>query len=83
MLPVEFDLERKRIRRNLMSDIAQAVWRSDQNWEKVEVGFKRLKASFLKMIPQLDIPQSIADDWLKRVSEIQLALPGSFPRNRE
>ncbi len=79
IVPIEFELERKRARRNLMSDIAQAVWRNDKNWQKVEVGFRRLKASFLKLIPQLDIPAEIASDWMKRITEIQLALPGSFP----
>lgn len=79
IVPIEFELEKRRIRRNLMSEIALAMWKNDKNWEKVETGFRRLRASFLKMIPQLDIPEEIAADWSKRISEIELALPGSFP----
>jgi hypothetical protein len=78
-MPIELQLERRRLRRVLISEISRAIWRDDKNWQKVEQGFDRLKVSFLRMIPQLDIPKSIADDWSERVASIQLALPGSTP----
>jgi hypothetical protein len=78
-LPIELQLERRRIRRSLISEVSRAIWRDDRNWQRVEQGFDRLKVSFLRMIPQLDIPKSISDDWSERISSIQLALPGSTP----
>jgi len=78
-MPIELQLERRRLRREIISEISRAIWRDDKNWQRVEQGFDRLKISFLRMIPQLDIPQSIADDWASRIASIQLALPGSTP----
>lgn len=78
-LPIELQLERRRLRRILISEISRAVWRDDQNWQKVEKGFDRLKISFLRMIQQLDVAKDIADDWSNRINEVQLALPGSMP----
>ena len=79
IVPIEFELERKRLRRTLLSEIAQAIWWKDPNWEKVEIGFERLKSSFLKMIPQLDISAETVQDWSKRIREIRLELPGATP----
>lgn len=79
IVPIEFELERKRLRRNLNSEVARAIWWKDPNWEKVEIGFERLKASFLRMIPQLDIATETQNDWLKRINEIRLELPGATP----
>lgn len=79
VMGVELQLERRRLRRLLISEISRAVWRDDKNWQRVEQGFDRLKISFLRMIQQLDIAKSVADDWAERISEVQLALPGSMP----
>jgi hypothetical protein len=78
-LPIELQLERRRLRRSLIGEVSRAIWRDDQNWHRVEQGFDRLKISFLRMIAQLDIPKDISDDWAERISSIQLALPGSTP----
>ena len=78
-LPIELQLERRRLRRVLISEISRAVWRDDKNWQKVEQGFDRLKISFLRMINQLDISKDVSEDWSARISEVQLALPGSTP----
>lgn len=78
-LPIELQLERRRIRRDLISEISKAVWSKDKNWQKVEQGFQRLKVSFLRFIPRLDISKDVADDWVARIKEIKLALPGSSP----
>lgn len=79
LVPVELDLERRRIRRTLVSEISQALWHNDKNWHKVELGFSRLKTSFLKVIARLDIPDSVRKDWSTRISEVKLVLPGSVP----
>ncbi len=78
-LPIELQLERRRLRRLLISEVSRAVWRDDKNWERVEKGFERLKTSFLRVISQMDVSKSVADDWSKRIQEVQLALPGSTP----
>ena len=78
-MPIELQLERRRLRRSLISELSQAIWRDDKNWQKVEQGFGRLRIAFLRMILQLDVSKSVADDWSDRISSIQLALPGSTP----
>ena len=78
-LPIELQLERRRLRRLLISEVSRAVWRDDKNWDRVEKGFDRLKTSFLRVINQLDVTKSVADDWSKRIQLVQLALPGSTP----
>ena len=79
LIPIELELERRRLRRNLISEISRAIWRNDKNWEKVEQGFAGLKASYLHMLSKLDIPESVRADWNKRISEVRLVLPGAFP----
>lgn len=79
MIPVELQLENRRIRRNLVSEVSQALWRNDRNWEKVELGFSRLQSSYLTMIANLDIPEDVRKTWSDRIRAIQLVLPGAFP----
>ncbi|MBK7844262.1 MAG: hypothetical protein IPJ71_11295 [Bdellovibrionales bacterium] len=79
LVPVELDLERRGHRRNLISEVSRAIWRNDKNWEKVEQGFTRLQESYLRMLASLDIPESVRNDWSKRISEVRLVLPGAFP----
>lgn len=79
MIPVELQLEKRRLRRNLVSDISQGLWRNDRNWKKVEQGFEHLQASYVRMIGKLDIPDETRNDWQRRISEIKLVLPGAFP----
>jgi hypothetical protein len=78
MIPVELQLEKRRLRRALLSEISTGIWRNDRNWKKVEQGFAHLQDSFLQMIAKLDIPQDIRDGWAKRVLEIKLVLPGAY-----
>jgi len=79
LIPIELELERRRLRRNLISEISRAIWRNDKNWEKVEQGFASLKESYLRMLSKLDIPESVRNDWSKRISEVKLVLPGALP----
>lgn len=78
-VPVEWDLERRRIRRNLISEISQAVWKNDENWSRVEQTFSRLKESYLSLIQHLDIEPALRADWTERIKEVKLVLPGSIP----
>ena len=78
-LPIELQLERRRLRRVLISEVSKAVWRDDKNWQRVETGFERLKTSFLKVFSQLDVDQALVNDWSQRIQDVQLALPGSTP----
>ncbi len=79
LVPFELELERRRIRRNLISDVSRAIWRDDKNWEGVERSFLRLRESYLKVILKLDIPEEVRRDWSNRISEVKLVLPGAFP----
>jgi hypothetical protein len=79
LIPAEIDIERRRMRRHLISEISLAVWRGDRNWEKVESGFNALRASYLRLIEKLDVAEDIRQDWRKRINEVRLVLPGSFP----
>ena len=79
LIPIELKLERRRVQRNLISEISRAIWRNDKNWQKVEQGFARLKDSYIHMIDKLDVPRSVQDDWMKKIKEVKLVLPGSFP----
>lgn len=79
MVPVELQLERRRVRRELVSEISRAIWRQSEEWKKVEVEFQRLQVSFESVIAKLDIDEAVRRDWTKRIQEIKLVLPGAFP----
>ena len=79
MIPLELQLERRRMRRHLVSDISQALWRNDRNWKRVEQAFTHLQDSYLRMLAKLDIPEETRNSWRNRVLEIKLVLPGAFP----
>ena len=78
-MPIELSLESRRVRRNLITEISKAIWRDDKNWVKVEQGFLRLQKSYLRMIAKLDIAEDVRQNWTKRISDVKLVLPGSFP----
>lgn len=78
-IPIELQLESRRVRRDLVSEVSLALWKNDPNWVKVEEGFERLRANFLRMIPRLDISEEIQKDWMNRLNEVKLVLPGSLP----
>ncbi len=79
LMPIELSLESRRVRRNLISEISQAMWRDDKNWTRVERGFVQLQKSYLRMIAKLDITEDVRQNWAKRISDVKLVLPGSFP----
>lgn len=78
LIPVELNLERRRQRRALVSDISKAIWRGDKNWIHVENTFARLQDSYLRMIHRLEVPEETRRDWQQRIMEVQLVLPGAF-----
>lgn len=79
LMPAELDIERRRQRRHLISEISLAIWRGDKNWEKVERGFNSLRASYLRFIDKLDVAEDLREDWRKRIIEVRLVLPGAYP----
>ncbi|MGZ3722274.1 MAG: hypothetical protein ACXVA9_05055, partial [Bdellovibrionales bacterium] len=78
MIPVELQLEKRRLKRNLVSDVSQGLWRNDRNWKRVEQGFAHLQDSYLQMIASLDVPEETRLTWAKRILEIKLVLPGAY-----
>jgi hypothetical protein len=79
MVPVELQLERRRVRRDLVSEISRAIWRQSEEWKKVEAEFVRLQQAFLRVISRLDIADDIRKDWQHKITEIKLVLPGALP----
>ena len=79
-MPLEYDVESRRVRRTLISDISRILWHEDANWHRVENGFNSLKASFLTLFDELELPESIRTDWKQKISSVQLVLPGSMPQ---
>ena len=78
-MPIEYDIERKRMRRTLISNISKAVWREDANWKKVERGFEDLKESFYSLFDRLDITPELKKAWTEKIATVELVLPGSIP----
>ncbi len=79
LIPVELSLDRRRIRRNLISEISRAIWRDDKNWAGVVREFEELRQSFFRVISKLDIDKKVRDDWMSRMASVQIVLPGSIP----
>jgi hypothetical protein len=79
LVPVEYDIEQRRIRRKLISEISKSVWRDDANWRKVVDGFNELKLSYISLFNKLDLPKEIIDDWKNKIQTVELVQPGSLP----
>lgn len=79
MVPLELNLENRRMRRDFVSEISRALWRDTEEWKKVEAEFARLRESFVAMISRLDIPDEVRTDWLDRIRSVRLAMPGALP----
>ncbi len=76
-MPPEYEIEAKKIRRALISEISKALWHNDHNWKKVEDTFLKLKVIFTSMIDSLDLDESTKSSWKGRIASMKLALPGS------
>jgi hypothetical protein len=78
-MPPEYELESRKIRRVLISEISKSLWRDDANWHKVEDTFNKLREIYLGVVDQLDIDIKTRENWKQRIMSIKLALPGSLP----
>jgi hypothetical protein len=78
-IPPEYSIEWRKIRLNLVAEISRAIWNSDKNWKKVEASFSELQEAFVRTIKKLEIAPSIREDWIGRIKEVALVLPGSLP----
>lgn len=79
LIPTELSLEQNRTRRFLITEISKAIWQGNENWKQVELTFAKLKESYQRIISKLDAPDAMKANWSKRISEVQLVLPGSIP----
>ncbi|MBS1963262.1 MAG: hypothetical protein JST04_13690 [Bdellovibrionales bacterium] len=79
LIPIEQSVERKRTRRELISEISRAIWKRDRNWSKVEANFEVLRERFLSVIDALDIPEDVRAAWKERMSSVKLVIPGAIP----
>ncbi len=79
LIPIEMRLEKRRVRRQLISDISKSIWRRDPNWLKVEKNFEQIRQNYLKTIAKLDVPDDLQNDWKSRIESVRLVLPGSMP----
>lgn len=78
-VPVELRMERERIRRKLLSDVSQAIWKHHPNWLRVQKDFEKLRKHFLEVIDRLDIPDPVRKTWSNRIASVRLVVPGSLP----
>lgn len=78
-VPPEYSIEWQKIRLNLVAEVSRAIWGNDKNWKKVESSFKELQDAFVRMVKKLEIAPSIREDWVGRIKEVALVLPGSLP----
>jgi len=78
-MPPEYEIESKKIRRTLISEISKALWHNDRNWKKVEDTFLKLKLTFATVINSLDLDDNTKASWKTRINSMKLALPGSIP----
>jgi hypothetical protein len=79
LLPPEITHFEKTERRILLSQISHATWKDHPNWKKVTSAFELLRKNYLHVIANLSIPQSVRDEWKKRIESLALVLPGSMP----
>jgi len=80
LIPVEYQIEKRRLHRLLISEINSAIWSAHPNWAHVERAFLELKKHFLSVIQRLDIPTEAQQQWISRISDIRLVVPGSIPQ---
>lgn len=79
LIPLELVLEQRRLRRVLISELSNALWRDDKNWKDVEHAFVRLQDGYSRLISKLDIPKSLQESWQQKIREIKLVVPGAIP----
>jgi hypothetical protein len=79
LVPPEITHYEKVERRILLSEISHAIWKDHPNWTKVTSAFEKLRAHFITTIAGLSIPDSVKDQWTKRIQTLALVLPGSMP----
>ena len=79
MVPIELQLERKRERRRLISDISKSNWSKDPKWVNVEASFEKLRTHFYLVIDRLKIDPEIKKQWKDKISKIELVIPGAVP----
>lgn len=79
-LPLELRYESQRQRRVLISQLATAIWNKHPNWLKVQRQFERVRQAYREVISSNDeLPDEIKTDWLGRIEEVKLIIPGSDP----
>jgi hypothetical protein len=79
LMPPEISHFEKTERRILLSQISHAIWKDHPNWKKVTSAFEMLRANFVHVIDQLNIPPSVKTTWTARIQSLALVLPGSMP----
>ncbi len=78
-MPPEYEIEASKERRKLLNQVSLALWREDKNWSEVEATFKSLQQSYYNVINKLDIDEATRNDFLQRIRDVKLVLPGSIP----
>ena len=79
VVPPEITHYERGERRILLSEISHAIWKDHPNWTKVTSSFEKLRAHFVTTIAGLSIPESVKNEWTKRIQTLALVLPGSMP----
>lgn len=80
LIPMELTYEATRVRGNLVSEIAKAVWTEHPKWKEVENQFSEVREAFLHIIQNhAGLSPDIKRDWSERIQASRLIVPGSDP----
>lgn len=72
----DIELERRRLRYRVWSEISVALWKDQQNWNSVLEDFAKLKTSFNRAIQQMEISDDLKSQWITKIKKVRLTLPG-------
>ena len=71
-------LEMLRIQEEMENEITTAIWNDHPNWKKVPEMFSDIQSTYIEYLKGLkNIPESIKQEWIKKISTIKLVLPNS------
>ena len=79
LIPIELQLKRLKVRRELVAQINMALWKDQANWKKVEDTFEELRKHFLMVIDRIKESKELKNEWAERIRTLRLILPGSIP----
>ena len=79
LIPVELQIKRIKVHKELLAEVNGALWQGHANWKKVENAFEDLRKHFLLIIEKIDAVNEVKAEWSERIKTLKLLSPGSAP----